>query len=107
MKKTKINKKVKSCREVALEIKMETGNNQRISCSTTTFENIRKIIIETVASNYVLEKTKNRDIPWKGVIETIKTKESNARRVLPIFVMNICRTTSTLVINGPQVQRFM
>ena len=56
-----------------LEIKMEKGNNQRISCSTTAFENIRKIIIETVASNYVLEKTKNRDIPGKGVIETIKT----------------------------------
>ena len=86
---------------------MEKGNNQRISCSTTAFENIRKIIIETVASNYVLEKTKNRDIPGKGVIETIKTKESNARRTLPIFVINICGTTSTLLINGPQIQRFV
>ena len=53
--KTAIKKKIKSCREVPLETKMEKGNNLRISCSTTAFENIRKIIIETVASNYVLE----------------------------------------------------
>ena len=58
-KKTAIKKK--SCsREVPLEIKMEKGNNLRIFCSTTAFEN-RKIIIETVASNYVLEMTENKD----------------------------------------------
>ena len=60
--KTAIKKKIKSCREVPLEIKMEKGNNLRIFCSTTAFENIRKIIIETVASNYVLEMTENKDI---------------------------------------------
>ena len=58
-----MKKKIKSCsREVPLEIKMEKGNNLRIFCSTTAFENIRKIIIETVASNYVLEMTENKDI---------------------------------------------
>ena len=105
--KTAIKKKIKSCREVPLEIKMEKGNNLRIFCSTTAFENIRKIIIETVASNYVLEMTENKDISEKVIIETIKTKERNARRALPIFVINIYRTTSTLLINGPQVQRFV
>ena len=90
-----------------LEIKMEKENNLRIFCSTTAFENIRKIIIETVASNYVLEMTEVKDISEKVVIETIKTKERNARRSLPIFVINIYRTTSTLLINGPQVQRFV
>ena len=59
--KTAIKKKIKSCREVPLEIKMEKGNNLRIFCSTTAFEN-RKIIIETVASNYVLEMTKQRHL---------------------------------------------
>ena len=59
--KTASIKKKKSCREVPLEIKMEKGNNLRIFCSTTAFEN-RKIIIETVASNYVLEMTENKDI---------------------------------------------
>ena len=65
------------------------------------------MIIETTASNYTLEKTENRDISGKVVIETVKTKEKNARRALPVFVTNIYRTTSTLPINGPQVQRFV
>ena len=80
---------------------MEKGNNLRIFRSTTAFEN-RKIIVETIANNYALEKKENRDISGKVVIENIKTKEKNARRALPIFVTNICRTTSTLLINGPQ-----
>ena len=42
--KTAIEKKIKSCREIPLQIKMEKGNNLRIFCSTTAFENIRKII---------------------------------------------------------------
>ena len=62
MKKTAIKKKIKSYREMPLEIMLEKGNNLRIFCSTTAFENIRKIIIETVASNYVLEMTENKDI---------------------------------------------
>ena len=105
--KTAIKKTIKSCREVPLEIKMEKGNNLRIICSTAAFENIRKIIIETVASNYVLEMTENKDISERVIIETIKTKEKNARRALPIFVINIYRTTSTVLINGHQVQRFV
>ena len=41
------------------------------------------------------------------MIETIKTKEKNARRALPIFVINIYRTTSSLLINGTKIQRFV
>ena len=85
---------------------MEKGNNLRIFCSTAAFGN-RKIIIETVGSNYVLEMTENKDISERVIIETIKTKERNARRALPIFVINIYRTTSTLLINGPQLQKFV
>ena len=86
-----------------LEIKMEKRNNLRIFCGITAFESIRKIIIETVASNYVLEMTENKDILGKVVVETIKTEERNARGALQILVINIYRTTSTLIINGPQV----
>ena len=92
-KKTAIKKKIKPCREAPLEIKVEKGNNLRIFCSKTAFENIRKTIVETVASNYVLEKTESRDILGKVVIEAIKTKERNARRAPPILVINIYRTT--------------
>ena len=102
--KTAIKKKVKLYREVPLQIKMEKGNNLRIFCSTAAFENIRKIIVETIASNYALGKSENRDISGKVVIETIKTEEKNARRAPPIFITKIYRTTSTLLINGSQVQ---
>ena len=105
--KTAIKKKIKSCREVPLQIKMEKGNNMRIFCNTTAFENIRKIIIETIASDYALEKAGSSDISGKVIIETIKTKEKNARIALPIFAANIYRTTSRLLINWPQVQRFV
>ena len=86
---------------------MEKGNNLKIFCSTTAFENIRKIIIKIIASNYALEKTENRDISGRVVIEIIKSKDKNGRRALPIFVTSIYRTTSTLLINRHQVQRFV
>ena len=104
--KTAIKKNIKSCRKVPLKIKMEK-RDLRIFCSTTIFGNIKKIIIETTASYYVLEKTEDRDISGKVVIETIKTKEKYERRALPIFVTNIYRTTNTLLINKTKVQRFM
>ena len=52
----------KSCSEVWLQIQMKKENNLKIFCSKTAFENenIRNIIIETIASNYALEKTENR-----------------------------------------------
>ena len=59
--KTAIKKNIKSCRKVPLKIKMEK-RDLRIFCSTTIFGNIKKIIIETTASYYVLEKTEDRDI---------------------------------------------
>ena len=86
---------------------MEKENNLRKFCSTAAFTNIRKTVIETVASNYVLEMPENKDISERVIIETIKTKGKNARRALPIFVINIYRITSILLINGPQVQRFV
>ena len=58
--KTAIKKKIKSCREVPLEIKMEKGNNLRIFCSTTAFENRKIIINQLLAIMYILEMTENR-----------------------------------------------
>ena len=68
---------------------MEKGNNLRIFCSKTALQNIRKIIVETIANTYALEKTENRDISGKVVIETIKTKEKNLRRASNIFHQHI------------------
>ena len=80
--KTAIKKKIKPCREAPLEIKVEKGNNLRIFCSKTAFENIRKTIVETVASNYVLEKTESRDILGKVVIKPSKLKRGMQEELL-------------------------
>ena len=38
-------KKIKSCKDQSLVVKMEKGNNLRIYCSTTEFEKIRRQIV--------------------------------------------------------------
>ena len=41
----KQKKKIKSCKDQSLVVKMEKGNNLRIYCSTTEFEKIRRQIV--------------------------------------------------------------
>ena len=80
---------------------MQTGTIRDKDGEREQSENILQHNIETVASNYVLEMTENKGISEKVITETIKTKERNARRAVPIFVINIYRATGTLLINGP------
>ena len=42
--KAAIQKKIKSCKDESLVVKMEKGNNLRIYCRTTAFEKIRRQI---------------------------------------------------------------
>ena len=97
--KTAIKKKIKSCREVPLQIKMEKGNNLRIFCSTTAFEKIRKIIIETIASNYALDKTENRDISGKVVIEHIQDHQHTTNKWTPSTKICERDITSTTIMD--------
>ena len=43
-----LRKKIKTCNEEALVLKLEKGNNLRIFCSTAAFEGVREIIKNTV-----------------------------------------------------------
>ena len=97
--KTAIKKKIKSCREVPLQIKMEKGNNLRIFCSTTAFEKIRKIIIETIASNYALDKTENRDISGKVVLEHIQDHQHTTNKWTPSTKICERDITSTTIMD--------
>ena len=45
-----IRKKIKTCYEEPLVVKLEKGNNLRIFCSTTAFEGVKQIIENTVKS---------------------------------------------------------
>ena len=45
-----VRKKIKTCYEEPLVMKLEKGNNLRIFCSTATFEGVKQIIENTVKS---------------------------------------------------------
>ena len=55
-----VRKKIKTCNEKLLVIKLEKGNNLRIFCSTTAFEGV-KPIIENMVSKIKLEHIRNED----------------------------------------------
>ena len=42
-----LRKKIKTCNEEALVLKLEKGSNLRIFCSTTRFEELKEIILKT------------------------------------------------------------
>ena len=44
-----VRKKIKTCNEELLVVKLEKGNNLKIFCSTTVFEGLKQIIENTVS----------------------------------------------------------
>ena len=85
---------------------MERGNNLRILCSTTTFKATRKIIEEAVRENESFSIIQCEDEEGK-VISNIKITDKGVRGNRPIFTINIYRTTSSFLVNGTQVQKFI
>ena len=59
-----LTKKIKSCRQETLVVKLEKGNNIRIHCSTTAFETVRKLIRSQIDSSSTLEYLSNKDLKW-------------------------------------------
>ena len=99
-----IRKKVKTCNKEPLVVKLEKGNNLRTFCSTTAFEGVKHIIENTVKlTKYI------RDEDQEGRIysESIRVREKESRRNQVIYTVNIYRTKSSLLINGPQMQKFI
>ena len=46
-----LRKKIKTWNEEALVLKLEKGDNPRISCSTAAFEGVKEIIENTVSNS--------------------------------------------------------
>ena len=44
-----VRKKIKTCNEEPLVVKLEKGNNLKIFCRTTVFEGLKQIIENTVS----------------------------------------------------------
>ena len=102
-----VRKKIKTCNEEPLLVKLEKGNNLRIFCSTTTFEGVKQIIENTVSKINKIEYIRNEDQEGRIYSESIRVREKESRRNQVIYTVNIYRTKSSLLINGPQMQKFI
>ena len=99
-----VRKKVKTCNKEPLVVKLEKGNNLRTFCSTTAFEGVKHIIENTVKlTKYI----RDEDQEGKIYSESIRVREKESRRNQVIYTVNIYRTKSSLLINGPQMQKFI
>ena len=102
-----VRKKIKTSNEEKLLVKLEKGNNIRIFCSTTTFEGVKQIIENTVSKINKIEYIRNEDQEGRIYSESIRVREKESRRNQVIYTVNIYRTKSSLLINGPQMQKFI
>ena len=102
-----VRKKIKTCNEEPLLVKLEKGNNLRIFCSTTAFEGVKQIIENTVSKINKIEYIRNGDQERRIYSESIRVREKESRRNQVIYTVNIYRTKSSLLINGPQMQKFI
>ena len=88
-------------------MKLEKGNNLRTFCSTTAFEGVKQIIENTVSKINKIEYIRNEDQEGRIYSESIRVREKESRRNQVIYTVNIYRTKSSLLINGPQMQKFI
>ena len=102
-----VRKKIKTCNKEPLLVKLEKGNNLRIFCSTTAFEGVKQIIENTVSKINKIEYIRNEDQEGRIYSESIRVREKESRRNQVIYTVNIYRTKSSLLINGPQMQKFI
>ena len=102
---TAVRKKIKTCNEEQLVVKLEKRNNLRIFSSTTAFEGVKQIIENTVNKINKIEYIRNEDQQGRIYSESIRVREKESRRNQIRYTVNIYRTKSSLLINGPQMQK--
>ena len=102
-----VRKKIKTYNEKLLVVKLEKGNDLKIFCSTTAFEGVKQIIENTVSKINKIEYIRNKDQEGRIYSESIRVGEKESSRNQVIYTVNIYRTKSSLLINGPQMQKFI
>ena len=102
-----VRKKIKTCNEKPLVVKLVKGNNPRIFCSTTALEGVKQIIENTVSKISKIECIRNEDQEGRIYSESIRVREKESRRNQVIYTVNIYLTKSSSLINGSQVQKFI
>ena len=72
-----VRKKIKTCNDEPLLVKLEKGNNLRIFCSTTAFEAVKQIIENTVSKINKLQYIRNEDQEGRIYYESIRVREKD------------------------------
>ena len=101
------DKKMKACNNEPIQIKMEKGNNLRVYCSAVVFEGVRGILEKILETNYTINQTQTKDKTGKIVSAVMRVAQKESRRNEAIFTINVFRTKSSFLINGPQVEKFL
>ena len=89
-----LTKKIKSCRQDTLIVKLENGNNLRIHYTTTALETVRKLIASKIGNSSTLEYLSNKGLKGNIYIhsEVVKVKENSnttRRNKRNLFTVNI------------------
>ena len=105
-----LGKKMKSCEKNPMVMTIKSGNNVVIEFSTTTFEivrNIFKMFYNNQPNTYV-DFEQVTDTTKKVTSECYKVshKTTTGERGMKRYTINIYRTTSKAVINGPEANMF-
>ena len=69
-------KKIKSCRQETLVVKLEKENNLTTNCDTTAFEKVRKLIVGQIENSSTLEYLFNEDLKGNIYSELVRVKEN-------------------------------
>ena len=102
-----VRNKVKTYNKEPLVVKLEKGNNLRLFCSTAAFGGVKQIIENKVSKINKIEHLRNGAQEARVHTESIRVREKKSKRNQVIHTVNIYRTKSSLLINGPQTQRFI
>ena len=65
-----------------------------------------KRLLKTVRKSKKVEHLRNEDQEGRIYSESIRVREKESRRNQVVYTVNIYRTKSRLLINGPQTQKF-
>ena len=102
-----VRNKVKTYNKESLVVKLEKGNNLRLLCRTAAFGGVKQIIENKVSKINKIEHIRNGAQEGRVHTESIRVREKKSKRNQVIHTVNIYRTKSSLLINGPQTQRFI
>ena len=87
-----IRKKIKTCNEQRVVVKLEKGNNLRLFGSTTASEGVKQIIENTVSKINKILHIRNEYQEGRICSESIRVREKESRRNQVIYTINMYRT---------------